>query len=72
MIPNFVALAQIVSEINVWVPELVFELLHKQHNVNDVILCKDLKHMVYGVVLQNLVILRQTVPVLFDQVADRK
>ena len=51
-----------------WVPEIVFELLHKQQNANDVILCKDLKHIVYGVVLQNLVILRQAVPVSFDQV----
>ena len=29
---------------------------------------KDLKHIVYGVVLQNLVILRQAVPVLLDKV----
>ena len=57
-----------VSEINVWVPEIVFELLHKQQNANDVILCMDLKHIVYGVVLQNLVILRQAVPVLLDKV----
>ena len=41
-----VVLAQIVSEIYAWVPEIVFELLHKQQNSNDVILCKNLKHIV--------------------------
>ena len=42
--------------------------MHKQQKANDVILCKDLKHIVYGVVLQKLVIPRQAIHVLFDQV----
>ena len=46
MISNFVVLAQIVSEIYAWVSEIVFELLHKQQNADDVILRKDLKHIV--------------------------